>query len=290
MWVALYLVLSLALVIGANVLAAVFGVAAMAWLTDTEMTQVVRRLLGALQDGRAPAWFMALATTVQFPTMLAAAWVTRVAVRFMWYRNSEHTDDQPWSEVLAFRRTTPLFLVAALLMGFTTGWLPGWFAGWLHETFPALDSGALGLIEHALTSGWIGFRVVVGLWVAFGAAFFEEVIFRGFLWEGLQRTRMPGWAVWVTSSLIFAGYHMDPVQSSALVFTALVLGWLRWKSGSVWPGVLLHAVNNSLGVAGAWYDVADADMPLSYALGGAMVSVGLCYVVARYGGRQGEPG
>jgi membrane protease YdiL (CAAX protease family) len=28
--------------------------------------------------------------------------------------------------------------------------------------------------------------------------------------------------------------------------TGLLLGWLRWTSGSVWPGVLAHFLNNGL--------------------------------------------
>ena len=71
------------------------------------------------------------------------------------------------------------------------------------------------------------------------------------------------------------------MQSTALIFTALVMGWVRWKSNSIVPGIVLHAVNNSLGVAGAWMGAADSDLPLSVAVAGAACSVGLCYVMTR---------
>ena len=94
---------------------------------------------------------------------------------------------------------------------------------------------------------------------------------------------LPVPAVWVATSLIFAGYHMDPVQSVALVFTALGLGWLRWMSGSVWPGVLLHAVNNGLGVISAIALGGNADQHVSTAVAWstAAASVLLLGVVAR---------
>ena len=84
----------------------------------------------------------------------------------------------------------------------------------------------------------------------------EELVFRGLLWSALEE-RLPPMAVWIITSLCFAAYHMDPLHAVAIIATALVLGWLRLISGSLWPGVLAHLANNINGVA--WIFVLGPD-------------------------------
>jgi hypothetical protein len=43
--------------------------------------------------------------------------------------------------------------------------------------------------------------------------------------------------------------HLDPVRLPAVLFMGVVLGWLAWRSGSLWPAVAAHAANNGLGAA-----------------------------------------
>lgn len=60
------------------------------------------------------------------------------------------------------------------------------------------------------------------------------------------------WAVWHYPVLLFAGYNNSgaPVWYSLACFTVMVIGisfafaWLRLKSGSMWPAVILHASHN----------------------------------------------
>jgi len=78
------------------------------------------------------------------------------------------------------------------------------------------------------------------------APFAEEVAFRGYLLSAL-RTHLPPLAAIAASSVLFAGIHLDPVRFPAVLFLGLFLGWLAWRSGSIWPAVAAHAVNNGLG-------------------------------------------
>jgi ABC-2 type transport system permease protein/sodium transport system permease protein len=79
----------------------------------------------------------------------------------------------------------------------------------------------------------------------------EELFFRGYL-LGALRGRMPAWAAIALSAAIFGLFHasvggliaIERVLSSTLL--GVVLGWVCWTSRSVWPGILLHALNNSL--------------------------------------------
>ena len=73
----------------------------------------------------------------------------------------------------------------------------------------------------------------------------EELAFRGYLESTLLSRRRPGLAIG-TAALLFATIHLDPVRFLALLALGAVFGWLRWRSGSVWPAVAAHAANNGL--------------------------------------------
>jgi membrane protease YdiL (CAAX protease family) len=77
------------------------------------------------------------------------------------------------------------------------------------------------------------------------APFCEEVFFRGFVFPGLLRGMPLGWAL-VLSALIFAVAHADPGSFAVLFFIGLALAFVRWRTGSVWPGMLLHLLNNGI--------------------------------------------
>lgn len=74
----------------------------------------------------------------------------------------------------------------------------------------------------------------------------EEVFFRGFLFMGLARRMPVGWAL-VISSLLFAIAHGDPGSFIVLCVIGLALAFLRWRTQSLWPSILLHMLNNGLG-------------------------------------------
>jgi len=78
------------------------------------------------------------------------------------------------------------------------------------------------------------------------APFCEEVFFRGFVFMGLLRGMPPAWAI-VLSSLIFAVAHADPGSFAVLFLIGLALAFLRWRTHSIWPSMILHLLNNGIG-------------------------------------------
>lgn len=151
---------------------------------------------------------------------------------------------------LALRMPPIGIMIIALVGGLCVGLLPGWIAGQLSEAFPDLaNSGTLEAIAELLTDGpWFG-RVLLIVTIVIGAPILEELCFRGLLWNAVERIA-PGLygqgLALVITSLAFAVAHADPIQSPALLFTAFFLGWLRLMSGSLWPCILAHFVNNAL--------------------------------------------
>jgi membrane protease YdiL (CAAX protease family) len=79
----------------------------------------------------------------------------------------------------------------------------------------------------------------------------EEVCFRGMLFGGL-RERLPRLAAAMISALIFGGLHATTGVSAIppLIVFGFVLALLYEKTGSIWPGILLHMLNNSVALLG----------------------------------------
>ncbi|HEX5103478.1 MAG TPA: CPBP family intramembrane glutamic endopeptidase, partial [Pirellulaceae bacterium] len=86
----------------------------------------------------------------------------------------------------------------------------------------------------------------------------EEWFFRGYL-LGALRGRAAAWFAIGATALIFGLFHaslggiiiLERVLSSTAL--GLVLGWLCWTSRSVLPGMVLHALNNSLMLSLAYW-------------------------------------
>jgi CAAX protease family protein len=72
----------------------------------------------------------------------------------------------------------------------------------------------------------------------------EEIFFRGFLFGGLLH-RMNFWPAALLSAFLFALAHGDIGSFAVLFVIGLVLAVARWRVGSIWPGIVIHAANNA---------------------------------------------
>ena len=79
----------------------------------------------------------------------------------------------------------------------------------------------------------------------FIAPFCEEVFFRGFVFPGLRHGLSLVWAI-VISSLLFGVAHADPGSFPILFVIGLALAFLRWRTQSIWPCIMLHMLNNGI--------------------------------------------
>ena len=130
--------------------------------------------------------------------------------------------------------------------------------------FAATTAGAYGFADHpVLATGLIGVPLIATVVVlsTMTWALGEELGWRGFLLPRLvERIGFNGaclvsgliWAVWHYPSLLWADYNAgtDPAYAVAcftvmVVALGFILGWLRLRSGSVWPCALFHASHNS---------------------------------------------
>ncbi len=99
-------------------------------------------------------------------------------------------------------------------------------------------------------------------WHLIFVPFYEEFIFRGFL-LGVFHERYGKWPAIFVSSFLFGLWHLknfavlDPTTLCQQVLYAgfLIgpfLGWLALRNRSLWPGVMVHTLNNVVLVPLSW--------------------------------------
>jgi sodium transport system permease protein len=72
----------------------------------------------------------------------------------------------------------------------------------------------------------------------------EELLFRGFVLSGLRR--LGQWPAILVSSLLFGLLHPSIYQFVPTFLLGVLLGWVVWKSGSVFCGIIVHALSNGV--------------------------------------------
>jgi uncharacterized protein len=90
--------------------------------------------------------------------------------------------------------------------------------------------------------------IVTGVFVVVVAPLAEEFFFRGFLFQALRNSLgfVPGAA---GSAAIWAGIHFEPDKLVPLFILGIALAMLFRKTDSLWPCIMLHAINNALAFA-----------------------------------------
>jgi membrane protease YdiL (CAAX protease family) len=83
--------------------------------------------------------------------------------------------------------------------------------------------------------------------VALIPAFCEEFLMRGFALRYFERSAGIVWAI-VISSLIFGAFHIRFTQVLPLAALGMILAYVTYKSGSIYPAVLGHLLNNGANV------------------------------------------
>jgi len=97
--------------------------------------------------------------------------------------------------------------------------------------------------NSAAAEGWLAAMVFAAIIVAPAG---EEIMFRGFLFRGWARSDRSAWPAIVVISVLWAAMHVqyDWTGILQIFFAGLLLGWMRWRSGSTLLTFVLHALFN----------------------------------------------
>ena len=89
--------------------------------------------------------------------------------------------------------------------------------------------------------------IMMVLGVVAAPAVVEELVFRGLLFSSLRR-RWSFVPTAIVSALVFAAFHQPWVVIPTIAILGFALAWLRERFDSLYPPILLHALNNGLAI------------------------------------------
>ena len=103
---------------------------------------------------------------------------------------------------------------------------------------------AFGLEETRIADGWNGWSfAAIVFYVGVMPGVWEEIAFRGLIQGSLERAVRPPTAIAMTA-VLFATIHCRLASAPILLLLGLFLGWLRHRSRSLYPGMLVHFAHN----------------------------------------------
>lgn len=179
----------------------------------------------------------------------------------------------------ALRRPRPGVLTLTLLLAAAL-WVPLWALDALRARViadPDQEAVFHMLIQADPLACLLGLAVLPAL--------LEETAFRGILLGRLGRAWGPGVAIPATA-LLFAAFHLSPAQFIVPLALGLLYGWLRWRTASLWPCILAHAVHNGITLWAmrerpAWLGAEPAFPPLPWLATGLAVTAVTLWALSR---------
>lgn len=158
------------------------------------------------------------------------------------------------------------------------------------EKLANLDKAKTEFLSLPLLTVWVSMAIMI--------AVAEEWFFRGFVLQGMLGRSKNARAAWISilvSAILFGLFHTVAPNLLAierfLPTTALgiIIGWIAWKTGSLVPGMIVHAIHNGLLFTMPRYEdllrqwglgiANQKHLPITWIAGGfACVAVGLIIV------------
>lgn len=179
---------------------------------------------------------------------------------------------RPWA-FLRFRPGDGAIIVLAVIGLFALTPAIQWL-GTVNQQLPLpefirnFEQSQMELIERVLSiDTGLFFNLVV---LAVTPALCEELLFRGYVQRQLERGAGVAGGILI-SGIVFGLYHLRLTQAIPLCVLGIYLAWLVWRTGSLWPAIVVHFMNNAMAIAiGAYIsgredlsmaDVEAMDMP-----------------------------
>jgi sodium transport system permease protein len=149
-----------------------------------------------------------------------------------------------WRDLLALRRPNAHALTAGVLLGLSAFLAVGYPVSALQNRFLPMPEVIEAELEKLLGLGTEGVSTGVMLFVyALSPAICEEMFFRGLIMSGF-RGRLGKWTTIVATGVLFGVFHVSIYRMFPTAVLGVLLSWLVFEARSLWPGIVLHALNN----------------------------------------------
>jgi hypothetical protein len=140
------------------------------------------------------------------------------------------------------KRADVVFGIAAVAVFIVLADIVSWLAG--HGLVTSFQTD---IYTTASSQGWL---VLLWLSIIVVTPFGEETLFRGFLFRGWFREPKDAWLAIVGTAALFGLLHVqyDWFVIAQVFGFGVLLGWMRWVSGSTLLTMLLHGLINFEGM------------------------------------------
>ena len=113
-----------------------------------------------------------------------------------------------------------------------------------------------GILQPENIVGYILLFIAVAVIAPLG----EELLFRGFLQQILEKHWRDVTRAILVTSLFFAMIHMNPYWFIQIYILGILLGFLAWKTNSVIPPLILHSINNTMAMVFSFTEIEKNDV------------------------------
>jgi uncharacterized protein len=174
---------------------------------------------------------ISLSVIMGLPAVIAALWLPI------------HLSRTPFADYLALRWTSwgNLLIGVVSLSALVLGW-EGLSQVIGHDSSPGF---MVDVLKSARAGGALWLLVIA---FAVAAPMSEELLVRGFLYRGFSESALGTVGAIFLSSLIWTAMHLqydlDWFPFIEVFSIGLLLGYLRYRSNSIWLTVILHGLNN----------------------------------------------
>jgi len=156
-----------------------------------------------------------------------------------------------WRRTFSFRQSSFPVLVAAALLGLgLSPWAP-LLQNFQNKLWPQdaqTERDTMNTFVTALQTIPVIKVIVIGVL----AGVCEEVLFRGPIQASMLR-RIPAWAAILFTAILFAGIHLDVHGLPLRTLLGILMGWIVWRTGSIYPAMLTHGLYDTAGLGmAAW--------------------------------------
>ena len=194
----------------------------------------------------------------------------------------------PLASTLGLNSVHPVTIRNAVLIGVGVSVLVDELDRLIAMVFPLPES-ITGSLEFLTFATWDEALLVL-LGASIIAPLVEETLFRGFCQGQLEKGYGDATKAVLIASLLFVVLHFNPWWALQIYVFGVVLGYLAWRTGSVWPAVIVHGINNSLSVVFAnleetdyqWYVMGDHVNPMWLLVSSILAYAGLKSLIDGY--------
>lgn len=101
------------------------------------------------------------------------------------------------------------------------------------------------IMENMLVPLSKGSVLVSLLTVGIVVPFTEEFIFRGVIFKTLNKNISILGTI-IIQALFFGGFHGNLIQGIYATLLGLILGYITYRTRSLWPAIIIHMINNTI--------------------------------------------